>query len=1163
MQVPVIPAKLSIPLLPASYMPRPRLDRRWQEWRGKKIVMVTAGAGFGKTSFLAANARACGQACIWYSLDEMDAELATFCAHLTHAVRSPQEERADERLHDAPRESMWATLPEPTGQVDPSDPTFTKQILAFLVQLLRERPAGTVLVLDDVHLVASSSEVLQFIERLIRFLPEGTTLILASREPVGISTMKLRSLGAVATVSATDLRFAEEEVELLFERRFPGVRLERRLARRIAAQTEGWAAGIEIFLQVLAGNPSRDLEAVLGQLSSMGTGWFAYFAEEVISRLDPEMQDFLRRSSILPRLDAGLCDEFLRRGNSREILEELCHRNLFTFPSGENGTSFRYHHLFRDFLRDQLRRTASEADFGKLHRRAARVLVKAGAWAEAAAAYAEAGDPDGALRLVEKVGEKLLATYQYTTVHRVFDGIPERMLRKHPNALFVLGRFRDIQGQWREAETIFRKVLRTCPPGEHRAKVLGQIALLKLRWGEYVACMGLCRRALSEPGPKNTRLRGRIQITLGVAACELGRLAEGERHLEQVGAICRKKRDIHGEGRISYLLAVNVYYPRGEFARAKEAARRALVIFRRLEDLRQVCRSLAVLAFVMGVAAEVREARALAAEGLRLAESLGYPYFEGYCHYTLGRCALIAGDLSRAREHFEATREIGEQNEEADLRLHSRMGLAELALVSGNPHAARRAAEEILEIARDTKDPLQEGQSCTLLGLADVGAHPARASAHWKRAETVFRRIGAAFELHRLLLLRLDSGDLCGEKRPGALAELLSGAARLEHDFLFLVLEPERSTGVLAEAFRLGIETDHAGRLLLCLGERAVRHLTDLVEDPADAVRRRVVDLLAQIGGDEARSALARAGDATTRTGRAALRAAEELERASGAPLKIRALGSLTVSVGERQLPRGRWRSARALRLFQFLLIHRFHWVPKDVILEALWPEADPEKAGNNLRQTIHVLRKVLEPGLKKTLYSQYVPFRNEACRLEPGKDHFYDVAEFEHHLQEAQALWGTGKRRQAEPLLRKAVELYRGDFLAESPYEDFAAAEREHLRDRLLRGVGRLLEHYAENRRWEDVIPLCRWALALDPYDEDTYWFLLRAHLKLRNRREALADYHRYEEMMIREMDLLPSRRMKALADEVIAFSEGGQRVEMDRGGNRRGGLLGAGDGA
>ena len=182
--------------------------------------------------------------------------------------------------------------------------------------------------------------------------------------------------------------------------------------------------------------------------------------------------------------------------------------------------------------------------------------------------------------------------------------------------------------------------------------------------------------------------------------------------------------------------------------------------------------------------------------------------------------------------------------------------------------------------------------------------------------------------------------------------------------------------------------------------------------------------------------------------------------------------------------------------------------------------------------------------GFGKTAYSRFVRQHNEAYRLFPGDGHAYDVEEFLSLLKEGQALWQAGERREAEALLTRSIELYRGDFLEESPYEEFAAAHREELRERLVRGLRRLLSLHAQMCRWEETVPLCRRALMADPYLEDFHWHLVQAQLRLGNRVEALADYHSYEERMVRDLGVLPSERMRALADEATRLGTGRPRI-------------------
>ncbi|MFH1843206.1 MAG: BTAD domain-containing putative transcriptional regulator [bacterium] len=1120
MQVPVFSAKLTIPTVSAAYLARPRLDELWQEWENKRLVLVTAGAGFGKTSFLAANARTSERPCSWYSLDEMDAELATFCAHLRQAVSAPE---------------VDGVADESTTAAD-----FMNRELSVLVRTLRNEIRGRVIVLDDVQLIAGSAEILHFLEQLIKFLPQSTTLVLAAREPVAVATMKLQALGSVVQITAEDLQFRSEEVIPLYGSHFPDTDLDPRLARKIVAQTEGWAAGIEIFFQVLGGTSARRIEDALARILAMGSGWFAYFAEEVVGSLDSDTRDFLYRSSVLPRLEPELCDRVLGLENSRLVLEELCRRNLFTFSVEDDIVAYRYHHLFHDFLRDQLRRHLNKGEIHALQRRAATELKRAGAWAEAAVAYAEAGDPRATLKLVEKQGEKLLATGRYEIIRRALDSVPKQLFNKSGSALFVLGRVAEIKGEWEEAEKLYLKALRLVPGGTRRVELLSLIAQLKLRRGMYNASRNLCHEALAEPGRKSAWIRSRILNMLGVAACELGKLDEAEDYLDQALKVCRRSKDEESLRRTLYLLPGNLYYRRGDFQRAKEAARKALVVFKRSNDPRRICHSLGVLAYVTGEAGEEREARELASEALRLAESIEYRVMEAYCQFTLGRCALITGDLAQAQRHFEVSLNLGEQLGEPGLLTIPHLGLAERALAAGELRVARRHAQDGLANSLDVKDPYQEAQSRLLLGVVaalDNPDDPDQASRFWRQAEKIMRRVGTYYDLHRLLLIRLDEGAVPDDELPAVFAELLAGILSLQHDFLLLVMEPERAARVLPRALSLGFEPEYLAKKLVQLGERAIPHLAELVSHGEEAVRCQAVDILLQIGGSQAQVILGQVVDDSSEAGRVAREAAEELASVPGVPLRIRALGGLSIDIGDVQLTFADWKSTRALRLFQLLLVYRFRWVPRDVVLEELWPDADPRRGVNNLRQTIHVLRKTLEPDLEEARNSLYIRYRNEAIRLEPGVEHFYDVEDFEESMRLAETCWNGGKLDEAGKHLTAAEALYRGAFMEETPYEEFVTIEREQLRDRLLRGVKRLTGYLADNEQWSDLIPLCRRALSQNPYHEDFYRHLVEAQFELGNRREALADFHQYEEMMVREMDLLPSARMKALADKVVAL--------------------------
>ncbi len=1120
MTIPVLTAKISIPHVPPGYIGRERLDRLWTRWRERGLWVVTAGAGYGKSSFLAARAQAIDGVCLWYSVDELDHDPAVFLAHLNAALGTSRS-------------------PAAPGGSDLAEPRALQRMLAVLAHALQGPAAPALLVFDDLHLLPSDSPTWRFLERFLAYVPPACQVVLASREPIAIATARRQVHGKAVRLTAADLAFREAELRAFFAARFGSDSLSPALARRILARTEGWAAGIEVLFQALEGTSREAIAEALDRLGEQGGRWFEYFAEEVLQRLDDRMQDFLMRSSIFPRLDPGVCNQVLGLHTSQIWLRRAAEQNIFTFALESPGAGYRYHHLFRRFLQSRLHATLSPRALRALYRKAARALMKSGAWAEAAACWAEAGDHPALLRLLERQGVALLAAGQHQVLVRALDSLPPRRLSQSPAALMIMGRIADIRGEWPEAEKCYRRALRTCDRPARTAELKDLLAHLLLRQGKYGACLKLSRQLLAELGRRKPVLRAQLMTHMGLAHSETGRLEEGERCFQEAERLFRQQGHRPGQGRVLYLLAANIHYRRGEFRRARHASRKAILIFRKIHDPRRLCLSLGVLGFITASTGALREARALTQRALRLAEGLEYQVLVGYCHHTFGLCDLLEDDLAGARGHFSQAHTIADSLGDPALRILPRLGLAECALRAAQPTRAEPVCREGLAIAQAMGDPLGEARARMLLGEILWETRPRSARAQWVQADALLDRMGAAFDRNRLLLTRLAHGAVAASQEPARLAELIENVTVQEHEFLLTRVASPAAARVLPRALRHGIQPDRVAALLVQLGPPVLPGLEACIDaEPraSDQIGQRLVEVLSQIPGDEARrllTSLAARGRSDQDT--AALEAIRELERPPAPPLHILALGTMEVRAGGHQLGHAAWRSARARRLLQLLLIHRFRWVPREVILDTLWPEAEPEKGANNLWQTMHVLRRTLEPGLREARQSAYLRARGEACRLAPGEGYTYDVEQFERAAAGGERLWQQGKFAAAEKQWLQATELYRGELFAESPYEEFAIADRERLREILLRTLLHLLEQYEHGRRWPEMALLSRRALEIDPYQEESHRYRVQAQLALGHRREALDAYHEYEKMMVREMGLMPTQAMRALAEQIV----------------------------
>lgn len=1012
-------AKFTVPSLPANYRPRRRLDDVWSRSSDLRLVQVTAGAGWGKTCFLAAHAQSCGDGALWYTLDELDRDPSVLAAHLAAACG-----------------------------LEPSSAPPLETLAGIVGELDRRR----LLVLDDVQAMAGSEPARRFLTRLLRYLPSSCALVLSSREPVALPGAQLETRGQARRVTEADLGLTPDETRAQLQDRCGDDALA--LAPRVHGVTEGWPTAMEIVCQALqeAGPPERG--EVLARLEAGGGRWFDFFAEEILADLDQETRRFLVRTAVLPHLEPGLCDELLQQTGSARRLQDLAHRNLFTQRVGPD--SWRYHNLLRACLRRRLALELPAGELRRLHRRAAQLQVAAGEPEAAILDLARADDAPAALALLSSNTRELADTRRPETLALALDALPQAEVRRHAPALLVRGSLAHLTGRWDEAETDLRRAGRLQPKATVASQIQARLVRLHLQRGHFETCLRAGRRALA--GGRNCQAadRGLILSSLGVAAASRGRLQQGADFLRQALVTARRRGDLALEGRCHYLLAANIHYLQGDLDTGLVAARQARDLYRELGRGDLACHAEGVLGFIHAGRGDLAEARQSSLWALQRAEAIGYRLIEGYARLTLGACELLSGDPTAATvklsESLTIARELGEEA----LATWVHLELAEAAWRRGDLPRARQEATVAAQLAETRRDLFCHARALGFQGRLLADSRPERAAEVWDEAEAILRDLGARLEGHRLALWRAAAG--LGDRPEEVLAAIRA--------------------------------SDHG-------------YLTDRLESTL------VARLEAAVGAPEA---------------------TEWQEPRGGGALDVKLLGPLEVVCDGRTLDPRVWRSRRARRLFNILLVHWPRPVPREQVMECLWPEADPRKSAVNLRQTVFRLRGILEPdGVPEPVH---VLSDGEVLRLDLGGGSC-DAVRFEESLTSARTARQAGRTVDEVDALERAVGLWRGAVLADTPYdravEDHAAA----LRLAFLRAAERLLELLAAAGRWDPLVQVARQALAEDPLHEAFARSLLLGLLRLGLRGEVLETYRRFEARLVRELDMLPSSRLKDLAEQ------------------------------
>ena len=380
--------KLDQPRVPVGLVERPQLVRRIVE-QPVSLVLIDAPAGWGKSSLIAAWARsACERRPLAYlRLDPEDDDLRSFWIYVIAAMR-----RIDERLCDDFDDALA------NAGIDP-----VRSLLPAMINRIRAQDDPVVLVLDDYHVI-TDPEIHGTVDYLIENAPHNFQVAISTRSDPQLSLSRLRAHDALVEVRAADLRLSPEDTQTLLSERF-GLAIELDLARVLCDRTEGWPAGIQLAALSLISEsePASFITSFAGDDRNIAD----YLTSEVLRRQSEKRRAFLLKTSILDEFNAELCDHLLDTTGSSGVLEELDHENLFLVPLDTRRHWFRYHHLFRDWLRHNHNAEATPEEVVELNGRAAEWLVDHSMDERAIAHHVTAGDTATAASTMEALLRRL------------------------------------------------------------------------------------------------------------------------------------------------------------------------------------------------------------------------------------------------------------------------------------------------------------------------------------------------------------------------------------------------------------------------------------------------------------------------------------------------------------------------------------------------------------------------------------------------------------------------------------------------------------------------------------------------------------------------------------------------------------------------------------
>jgi LuxR family maltose regulon positive regulatory protein len=646
MAAPLLETKFHPPTSHGRLVPRPRLTEQIGRAASATLTLVSAPAGFGKTTVMAELASRAGAARVaWLSLDPDDNDAVTFWAYVIEAL-----ERTAPGVGTAARSLLAGSQ----GAVD--------AVLTTLLNGLAGADAHVVLMLDDVHVIESPAIHGQ-LGYLLEHLPANAHVVMGSRADPAIPLARLRARGGLVEIRANDLRFSVAEAGEYLSAM--SLSLSAEDVRALEGRTEGWIAALQLAALSIQGR--SDTSEFVAAFAGDDRYIVDYLVEEVLRRQPPRIRDFLLQTSILSRFTGSLADAVTGGTGGAVTIELLDRSNLFVVALDTQRRWYRYHHLFGDVLQAHLS-AERPTEVPVLHRRASDWFEQHGDRPAAVEHAFQAGDPERVADLVEIVGPEMRRFRRDPTLRRWLEAMPRDLVARRPVLAVSLAGTILSANETEGVEELLDEAGRRIADAEpikvvDEAEIrrlpatieLYRAAVAKLH-GDLDGNVAHARRVLDLVGDEDHVARGGAETLLGLAYWGMGDLEAGYRWYTQGMASIERGgliTDVVGGA----IVAADIRLAEGRLLDAMRIYEEGLARATRTQPpLRGVTDMHTGLADIAYQRNQLEEAQGHIDAGRRLGDGLGFPR-EPY------RWRVVSARLAQARSDLDTTLRLLEEAE--------------------------------------------------------------------------------------------------------------------------------------------------------------------------------------------------------------------------------------------------------------------------------------------------------------------------------------------------------------------------------------------------------------------------------------------------------------------------------------------------------------------
>lgn len=530
--------KLHIPHIGNNIIHRPELSEKLNQGLNRKLILVSAPAGFGKTTVVSDWISQNKIPTAWFSIDKADNDPVDFVNYIIAGIQS---------IHSEFGQSTLTLLNSP------SKPSI-QSIVSLLINDILQITQNFLLVLDDFHLI-TDKEVLELMTYLLEHTPDNIHNVILTRSDPSLSISKLRSQHQLVEIRSSDLSFSANDISLLFNKKLK-LKLSIEDAYSLKTKTEGWIAGLQLTALTMQGR--QDISNFIQDLKGDNRYIMDYLMEEVLKIQTDDIKEFLLQTSILEQLSAPLCNAILNRNDSQLILEELEKNNMFVIPLDNKRIWYRYHHLFGDLLKQRLH-LREKATIIELHNMAIEWFNNNSMPAIAIEHAIETKNFEKSIQLIGKVVEEMWEKGQHVAILNYGHILPEELIRKNANFCLYYAWVLIISGQGQkgatflnDAETIFNSncdnnILNNSNPDKNNlwGKITVASAYLHSQLNNPAKTIEYFKIALDNLGNEESLWLGWGWYAFGMAQFSLGDLSQSINAFNEAFKYGKQSRNIH------------------------------------------------------------------------------------------------------------------------------------------------------------------------------------------------------------------------------------------------------------------------------------------------------------------------------------------------------------------------------------------------------------------------------------------------------------------------------------------------------------------------------------------------------------------------------------------------------------------------------------------